>query len=168
MTTGPTPPEDHDPDRPPPPPGYGQPPPPAPGYQQPPPGYGQPPPPGPGYGGPPAGYGTNQPMRPDEEKLWAIGAHLGPLLLGFVAPLVVWLVFKDRSAFLDRHGKEALNFQIAYLVYFVVAAFSMIVLIGFLLLPVLAVAWVVLMVLAAVKASQFQDYRYPAIFRVIS
>ena len=107
-------------------------------------------------------------MRPDEERLWAIAAHLGPLLLGFVAPLVVWLVFKDRSTFLDRHGKEALNFQIAYLVYFVVAAFSMIVLLGFLLLPVLAVAWVVLMVLAAVSASQFQDYRYPAIFRVIS
>lgn len=119
-------------------------------------------------GQPPQGYAPAPPMRPDEEKLWAIGAHLGPLVLGFIAPLVIWLVFKDRSAFLDRQAKEALNFQIAYLVYFVVAGFSVIVLVGFLLLPALGVAWVVFMVLATIKASQLEDYRYPGIFRVVS
>ena len=75
-------------------------------------------------------------MRPDDEKLWAIGAHLGPLLLGFIAPLVVWLVFRERSAFLDRTGKEALNMQLSYLIYFLVAGFSLILLIGLVLLPV--------------------------------
>ncbi|HET7534206.1 MAG TPA: DUF4870 domain-containing protein [Nocardioidaceae bacterium] len=130
----------------------GQPAPPA-GYQQAP---------------PPSGYYQPPPMRPDDEKLWAIAAHLGPLLLGFVAPLVVWLVFRDRSAFLDRHGKEALNFQIAYLVYFVVAGVSIVILVGFVLLPLVGIAWVVFMILASVKASQYQDYRYPAIFRVVS
>ncbi len=122
---------------------------------------GSPPPP------PPGGYGP-PPMRQEDEKLWAIAAHLGPLLLGFIAPLVVWLVFKDRSAFLDRHGKEALNFQIAYLVYFVVAGLSLLLLVGFILLPAVGVAWVVFMILASVQASQYRDYRYPAIFRVIS
>jgi len=107
-------------------------------------------------------------MRPEDEKLWAIGAHLGPLLLGFVAPLVVWLVFRERSAFLDRHGKEALNFQIAYLVYFVVAGLSILIVVGLVLLPLVGIAWVVFMILASVKASQYQDYRYPAIFRVLS
>jgi uncharacterized Tic20 family protein len=107
-------------------------------------------------------------MRPEDEKLWALGAHLGPLVLGFIAPLVVWLVFKDRSQFLDRHGKEALNFQIAYLVYFIVAGISIFLLIGFVLLPIVGVAWVVFMILAAVQASQYRDYRYPWIFRVIS
>jgi uncharacterized protein len=107
------------------------------------------------------------PMRPDEEKLWAIGAHLGPLVIGFIAPLVVWLVFKDRSRFLDRHGKEALNMQISYLIYFVVAGFSLLLLVGFVLLPVVGVAWLVLMILATVKAANFEDYRYPAIIRFI-
>lgn len=118
---------------------------------------------------PPAGgYYAQPPMRPDEEKLWAIGAHLGPLILGFIAPLVVWLVFKDRSSFLDRQGKEALNFQIAYLIYFVVAALSMILLIGFVLLPVVGIAWLVLMIIASVNVGQMREYRYPAIFRLIS
>jgi uncharacterized Tic20 family protein len=107
-------------------------------------------------------------MRPEDEKLWALGAHLGPLVLGFIAPLVVWLLFKDRSAFLDRHGKEALNFQIAYLVYFAVAGLSILILVGVVLLPLVGIAWVVFMILAAVQASQYRDYRYPASFRVLT
>ncbi len=121
-------------------------------------------PPGP----PPSGEYRPAPMRQEDEKLWALAAHLGPLVLGFIAPLVVWLVFRERSAFLDRHGKEALNFQIAYLVYFFVAALSLIVVVGLVLLPAVGVAWVVFMILAAVQASQYRDYRYPAIFRLIS
>lgn len=107
------------------------------------------------------------PMRPDEEKLWAIGAHLGPLVLGVIAPLVVWLVFRERSAFLDRTGKEALNMQISYLIYFVVAGLSVIVLIGLILLPIVGVAWLVLMIMATIKVANFEDFRYPAIIRFI-
>ena len=107
-------------------------------------------------------------MRPDEEKLWAIGAHIGPIVLGFVAPLVVWLVFKDRSRFLDRHGKEALNMQISYLIYFAVASVTLFVLIGLILLPIVGIAWLVLMVIATIKAANLEDYRYPAILRFIS
>ncbi|HYO41459.1 MAG TPA: DUF4870 domain-containing protein [Nocardioidaceae bacterium] len=117
---------------------------------------------------PPQGYRTGRPMRPEDEKLWAIGAHLGPLVLGFIAPLVVWLVFKDRSAFLDRTGKEALNMQLSYLIYFLVASLSIFVLVGLFLLPLVGVAWFVLMILATVKAGSLQDYRYPAIIRFIS
>lgn len=106
-------------------------------------------------------------MRPDEEKLWAIGAHLGPLILGFIAPLVVWLVFKDRSRFLDRQGKEALNMQISYLIYFAVAGVTILFLVGFVLLPIVGIAWVVLMIIATLKVANGQDYRYPAIFRFI-
>jgi len=110
----------------------------------------------------------NAPMRPDEEKLWAIAAHLGPIVLGFIAPLVVWLVFKDRSAFLDRHGKEALNMQISYTIYFLVSGISVIVLVGLLLLPLVGVAWLVLMIVATLKAANHEEYRYPLIFRFIS
>ena len=108
------------------------------------------------------------PMRPDEEKLWAVGAHLGPLVLGFVAPLVVWLVFRERSAFLDRTGKEALNMQLSYLIYFVVAFITIFPLIGLLLLPLVGLAWLVLMIIASVKVANLEDYRYPAIFRFVT
>jgi uncharacterized Tic20 family protein len=107
-------------------------------------------------------------MRPDEEKLWGIGAHLGGLVLGFLAPLIVWLVFKDRSAFLDRTAKEALNMQLSYLLYFFVAGLSLIVLIGIVLLPLVGIAWLVLMIVATIKVANFEDYRYPAIIRIVS
>jgi uncharacterized Tic20 family protein len=107
-------------------------------------------------------------MRPDEEKLWAIGAHLGPLVLGFVAPLIVWLVFRDRSAFLDRTGKEALNMQLSYLVYFFVAGLTVFLLIGLALLPLVGLAWLALMIVATVKVANFEDFRYPAIIRFVS
>jgi uncharacterized protein len=145
MTTGPdTPQQPFDPNQPPT----------APGYQAPPP--------------PPGGYRpAGAPMRPDEEKMWAVGAHLGPIVLGFIAPLIVWLVFKDRSRFLDRQGKEALNMQISYLIYFAVAAFTLLLLVGLILLPAVGIAWLVLMVIATIKVANLEDYRYPAIIRFI-
>jgi uncharacterized Tic20 family protein len=108
------------------------------------------------------------PMRPDEEKLWAIGAHLGPLVIGVFAPLIVWLVFRDRSAYLDRQGKEALNMQISFLIYFIVAGFSLILLVGLVLLPVVGSTWLVLMIVATVKVANLEDYRYPLIFRLVT
>jgi len=107
-------------------------------------------------------------MRPDEEKLWAIGAHLAPIIgLSFIPPLVVWLVFKDRSAFLDRHGKEALNFQLSLLVYFMVSFVLIFVIIGILTTIALVILAVIFMVLATVKAANFEDYRYPLTIRFI-
>jgi uncharacterized protein len=126
-------------------------------------------PPPQGFGPPPQGYRPGQPpMRPDEEKLWAIGAHLGPLVLGFLAPLIVWLVFRDRSAFLDRTGKEALNMQLSYLVYFFVAGLTVFLLIGLALLPLVGLAWLALMIVATVRVASFEDFRYPAIIRFVS
>jgi uncharacterized protein len=155
MTTGPdTPQEPNDP-TPPAPPGYGPPPPP---------GYG---PPAPWHGPPPVGGYSATAMRPDEEKMWAIGAHLGGIILGFIAPLVVWLVYKDRSRFLDRQGKEALNFQITLLIGYVVSLVLTLVLIGLVLFLVVWLGGIVLMVLASIKVANFEDYRYPVNIRLI-
>jgi uncharacterized Tic20 family protein len=52
-----------------------------------------------------------------------------------IGPLVVWLTKKDESAFVAEHARQALNFQISMTIYFILAALSMLVLIGFLLLP---------------------------------
>lgn len=118
--------------------------------------------------GPVQGGPAQPPMRPDEEKMWAIAAHLGPLLLGFVAPLVVWLVFRERSAFLDRQGKEALNFQLTLLIGYVISLVLVFVLIGFLLLFAVWIAGLVFMIMATVKVSSLADYRYPVTIRFVS
>jgi uncharacterized protein len=81
---------------------------------------------------------------------------------------VVWLVFKDRSQYLDRTGKEALNMQISYLLYGLVAGISIILLVGLLLLPAVGLAWLVLMIVATVKVANHEEFRYPAIIRFVS
>ena len=38
----------------------------------------------------------------------------------FIGPLVLWIANKDKSEFIDRHGKQALNFQISILLYAII------------------------------------------------
>lgn len=84
-----------------------------------------------------------------------------------IAPLILWLVKRADSPLLDRTGKEVLNFQISYTIYVAVAGVLCFVLIGLLILPVLFILWVVFMVIAAVKTSNGEEYRYPATIRLL-
>lgn len=157
----------------PPPPGYGQAPPPgAPGYQQP--GYQQaggqaPPPPGYGYQQPgyPPPYAGPAALSPSDERMWATLAHIGPVLTSFVAPLLIWLVFRDRSRFVDDQGKEALNFQIFLAIAYVVGIITAFIVIG---VFILLAAWILAIVFGiqgAIAASKGEPYRYPLTWRVI-
>ena len=108
-----------------------------------------------------------------EERTWATLIHLSGLA-GFVfpfgnliAPLVLWLIRKDRSSFLDNQGREALNFQIAFSIYAILSGLLIFLLIGFVLLPVVLIGGLVLMIIAAIRANEGTRYRYPLIFRVI-
>jgi uncharacterized Tic20 family protein len=134
--------------------------------QQPPPPPSQPPPPPPG-GGP-----VGPPLPPDQERLWAMLSHLlsfvaAYLFLGFVAPLIVLLVFGPRSAFVRAHAVESLNFNLTWLLYGIIAVILAFVLIGFLILAILGVAYVVLVIIASVQANNGQMYRYPATIRFV-
>lgn len=125
--------------------------------------------------GPPphAAYATSVPSQA-EERNWAMAAHLSAfsgVIIPFgsiLAPLVVWLVKKDSMPFVAEHAREALNFNITVGLVGLVCALLTFVLIGFLLLPALLVAWVVLTVLAAVAASKGENYRYPFTLRLVS
>ena len=50
------------------------------------------------------------PLTEAEDKQWASFAHFGDIL-GIPAPLIIWLIFKDRGAKTNVEGKEALNWQ---------------------------------------------------------
>ena len=150
-----------------------------------------PPPPAGGY----PGSGAWQAPQPHPSGLsgelrgWSIGAHLGGLVVGvstaavfgFVGPLLVWLFKRDEHPFTDHHTKEALNFQLTVLlvlVLSVVLAIPAIIVgvitfgIGLVLLGILAVlalvAWIVLPIIGAVKASNGEGYRYPLTIRFVS
>lgn len=96
---------------------------------------------------------------------WAVGAHLSAfvMLLGvpsLVGPLVVWLMKKD-DPYVEAQARSALNFNISFLLYGIVAGLAVFVLIGIVALPLLAITWFVLVIAAAVGASRGEDYRYP-------
>lgn len=118
--------------------------------------------------------GTGTGMSPQDERTWSILSHLSVLvgLFGLMplGALIVWLLYKDRSPRVGFHALQALWYQVAWLVILVVGWFVtfvlMVVLVGFLLVPVMAVASVVPFVhgcYAAYKVSQGEDYRYPFI-----
>lgn len=90
-----------------------------------------------------------------------------PLILG---PLIMWLIKKDESPFINDHGKEALNFNISaaiYYVLFIIAGFLTCGVAWYVGLPLLWVLTNVLSIIAAVSANRGEYYRYPACIRVI-
>ncbi|WP_327636493.1 DUF4870 domain-containing protein [Kribbella sp. NBC_00482] len=118
------------------------------------------------------------PLSGSEERTWALVAHIGVLVaawlaMGFLCPLVVWLMFRDRSDFVRRHAVESLNFQISLLIYSAVSAvlifitFGLGVLIVVPLVVIGAIAALVVIILATVAASGGSDYRYPLTIRFI-
>ena len=102
-----------------------------------------------------------------DDRNLAMLAHLLGIVSGFVGALIIWLIKKDQSAYVDEQGKEALNFQITMLIAFVGAWILVFVLIGALLFPLLLVANLVLCILAAVAASKGEHYRYPVAIRLL-
>ena len=110
----------------------------------------------------------------ENERTWGMLAHLSALtglvlpLIGIVlGPLAVWLARRDDSAFVAAHAREALNFNITVLVGEVICMLLMLVFIGFLLGTALFVVWLVLTLIAAIKASEGATYRYPFALRFI-
>ena len=108
-----------------------------------------------------------------EVHQWGMFAHLSAFA-GFIipfgniiGPLIVWQMKKDLP-FVDEQGKEALNFQITISISVFVSAILMFVLIGFLLLPLVLLCSFVFTIIAALKANDGEDYRYPFAIRLIS
>lgn len=93
---------------------------------------------------------------------------LGFALAHILVPLVIWLVKRADSPQINATGKEVLNFQISYSIYLAVSGLLCFVFIGLLLFPILFVAWVTLTIIAAVKTSNGEEYRYPGIIRFLS
>lgn len=104
-----------------------------------------------------------------EDRTLALITHLSGIVLGFIVPLVIWLVNKDKTDkdFLNDQAKEALNFQITLLIVYVVGMVLTIILIGALINLAAWIACVVLSIIAGLKANEGVAYRYPFALRLI-
>ena len=146
---------------------------PAPQQPQDAPAYGTPQPQSPYQGPPQAGPAYSgpyqpQPLTPSDERMWTVFAQIGPFLVSFIPPLVIWLVLKDRSQFVEQEAKESLNFQITLVIAQIAAWIITGITFGIGGIVFLAfIAAVVFMILAAVANSKGAPYRYPVNIRFI-
>ncbi len=120
-----------------------------------------------------AGKGPSGALAPKEERTYAMFCHLGALAGFFIpfgniiVPLVLWLIKKDASPFVDRQGRESLNFQISMLIYTLVSALLILVVIGIFLLAALWIFNLVIVIIAGVRAESGEEFRYPLSIRFI-
>jgi uncharacterized Tic20 family protein len=112
-------------------------------------------------------------VGPDERN-WSVAVHLSAFAALFIplghllGPLAIWLIKRREMPMLDRHGKEALNFQITVTLASFVCGLLFMVGIGLVLLFALLVADAVLIIMAAVKTSRGEAFRYPFTLRLFT
>ena len=87
--------------------------------------------------------------------------------VNIIGPLILWITQKDKSAYIDYHGKESLNFQITVAIAGVIAFVSIFLIVGFLLVPAVVIYAVVMTIIAGVKAKEGVRYRYPYTLRLV-
>jgi uncharacterized protein len=118
-------------------------------------------PPAPAYGGVP------QPMSPQDEKLWATLTHIGGILFSWVAPLVAYLVLRDRGPFIRQHTATALNFHITVVIAYVVGAVLSLIFVGYLLILAAWALTIVFGIMGAIAANNGQYYKYPVAIQFV-
>ena len=152
--------------------------------------YAPAPPPGPGVGpGPLGGQSADE-----ADKTVAILAHAGGIFGGFLLPLIIYIMYKDKGerSYVRHHAREALNFQLAVMIVtfvpmilffavFILGAvaassttsaapgvgFGIIFLLFWVVMMVVGVGSLVLSIVGMVKASQLERWRYPVSIRLI-
>ncbi len=115
-----------------------------------------------------------------DDRSMALIAHLSTLVatiisvgwLSFVGPLVVWFLYKDKSAFVRESAAGAFNFNVGMWIMSIVGWICIITVIGIpiglILLAISFIAQIVCHILGAMKASKGELYRYPFQLRILS
>jgi uncharacterized protein len=102
------------------------------------------------------------------DKIWSMLSHLSALFgVGIILPLVVYLAMRKESEYVAANAREALNFHLSVLIYIICCVPLMFILIGVPLAMIIGVASLVFAIIAAVKASDGQVYRYPLTLRLV-
>lgn len=121
---------------------------------------------------PPPNHYQAQIAQNDDHTMGML-VHLLGILTGIIGVLIIWLVKKDQSRFVDHHGREAMNFHLTV----ILASFCLVILglvtffVGiFLAMPiimVISIGALVLEIMACIAASKGEWHRYPFTIRFI-
>lgn len=106
-------------------------------------------------------------MPTNDERVFAAAIYVVSFFTAIIGPLVIWLLKKDDSPFVDYHGREYFNFFISYGVYSIISVLLMIVLVGFITIWIVGVLAFIFTIIGAVRAYEGKEYRIPFTFRLI-
>lgn len=114
---------------------------------------------------PPAPSGS----APQEDRTIGLLTHLSGIIAGFIVPLIIWLINKDKpeKSWLTDSSKEALNFQITIAIAYVICIVLSVVIIGGLLMPIVWLVNLIFCILGGVAVNKGEAYRYPFALRLI-
>jgi uncharacterized protein len=103
----------------------------------------------------------------ESERNWAMLCHLSAFagyffpFGGIIGPLICWLSKKDESAWVNQNGKSSLNFQLSILLYMVLAFPLCFIVIGIPIEVFLAILKLICVIIASVRASKGEIFKYP-------
>jgi hypothetical protein len=123
---------------------------------------------------PSPGFNLNLSGTPEQQsRQWALILHLSQLagyvvpVAGMIVPIVIWQMKKDEFPIIDVHGKIVVNWLISSLIYIAVGFVLTFVLVGFLILPVIAILGVIYPIIGGMKANNGEVWEYPGSIKFI-
>ena len=79
-----------------------------------------------------------------------------------LGPIIVWFFYKDKYLELKDFYYEILNFQISFWIYTAIAGFLCFIFIGYLLLPIILISWLILTIIGFFNIYEGNyNYKYP-------
>lgn len=115
----------------------------------------------------------NTPASQKDVNQWNFFIHLSQLsglfipLCNLIVPLVLWQMKKDEWPDIDAHGKQVINWQISLFIYAIIGYILVFVLVGFLVLLLLGIAFLAFAIIGAIKAQDGQLWKYPLTIRFL-
>ncbi len=109
----------------------------------------------------------------ESERNWAMFCHLSALagfffpFGGIIGPLVCWLSKRDESVWVYTNGRDSLNFQLSMLLYIVLAIPLIFIIIGIPIVAFLGTLKVICIIIASVRASKGESFKYPLVIPFI-
>jgi uncharacterized Tic20 family protein len=103
----------------------------------------------------------------ESERNWAMFCHLSAFAGFFfpfgsiIGPLICWMSRRDESTWINENGKASLNFQLSILLYTVLAIPLCFILIGIPIVVLLGTFKITCIIIASIRASKGEEFKYP-------
>lgn len=111
-------------------------------------------------------------LREDRQLL--LLTHLSQLITlitgfgGFLAPLIIWLLQKDKIEHMDVQGKQILNFQLTMILAAIISVPLMFILVGFIIAGLVGILSLIFPIVNAIKANNGEPTHYPLSIKFFS